>query len=118
MIQQFTATFSAVDPADNVTERNFHQFDKDGNETVVRLDASATTYDGSIDDAVAPGSCYLVDLNANGPSEASASFPLTPPSPPPPPANVPKTPSILGVTWANQSAGGGRPGRQVFDHRS
>lgn len=102
MLRSFTATFSPVDPADKVTEREFHQFDKDQNETVFRLDGTATSYDGTIDDAVAPGSCYLVDINSAGRSEPSPSVALVPViPPPPPPTGVPKTPAITGVTFTS-----------------
>ena len=101
MIRTFTATFSPVVPTDNVTERNFHQFDKTGRETVFRLDPAATTFDGSLDDTLAPGSCYLVDLNAAGQSQPSPAFALTPNVPPPPTPGVPTTPTVLGVTWTN-----------------
>jgi hypothetical protein len=118
MNQPFTATFSPVDPADNVTERNFHQFDKNGAETVFRIDPSVTSFDSSIDDSLTPGSCLLIDINANGPSEPSPSFalaPNVPPPPPPPPTDVPKAPTILSVTWANQQAGG--VNKSVVDRR-
>jgi hypothetical protein len=98
MLQNFTATFSSVNPTDNVTSRQFHQFDKGQNETITILDPSAVSMEGSIDDAAAPGSAYLVDVNANGESQPSPSFALVP-GPTPPPGGVPATPTILSVTF-------------------
>ena len=106
MIREYTATLSAVDPADDVIRREFHQFDGQQNEIRMILDPADTTVTGSIDDGFGNGSCYLIDYNAAGPSDPSPAVALVPDSPPPPPpAGVPKAPTVLAVDWGQPQPG-------------
>ena len=100
MIRTFTVSLSPVVPTDNVRERHFHQSDNTNTEKVFLLDPTVTSFAGQIDEAVAPGSYYLIDVNDAGSSAPSPSKTLAP-TPTPPPGNVPTTPTVGDAVWTN-----------------
>lgn len=118
MDRKYTATLSPTAPEDKVLHREFHQFDGAQTETVFLLDPEATSVDGSIDDALGVGSCYLVDVSASDKSDPSPSVALDPGTPPPP-GPKPRTPSILGVVFEDNPVppAGRGPGVRTVDRR-